>query len=167
MQTLLDRQTNQLPSGPLASEQGQGALLFSLWFSYYTEINTVELFSDTQGLWRQWARGLNSFICLFAVAFSAQSVSQFHCLWQAGTWCHARIQALLSKHTNTYTRGSCICLEECVQLLIRKWIQQHLTRNASIGGLYFHLCIFFLSMPTSAMWDCTCQTYIYIYIFYS
>lgn len=58
------RQTNQLPSGVLACQKGQRALLFSLWFSYYTEINTVELFCHTQGLWthRQWA--LDSFIAL-------------------------------------------------------------------------------------------------------
>lgn len=37
----------------------------------------MELFCDTQGLWRQRARGLTSFICLFSPAFSAQSVSQF------------------------------------------------------------------------------------------
>lgn len=147
MHTLSVRQTNQLPSGFFGWRIGTGSpFVFFLWFSYYTEINTVELFCDTQGLWRQRARGLNSFICLFSLAFSAQSVSQFHCLWQAGAWCHTRIQALLSKHTNTYARGSCICLEECVRLLIRKWIQQELTRNASVAVLHFHF--FPLSIPT-------------------
>lgn len=79
--------------------------------------------------------------------FSAQSASQFHCFWQAGTWCHTGIQALLSKHTNTYTRASRICLEECVQLLIRTWMQQNFTRNASIAALYCHLFIDLFIFP--------------------
>lgn len=57
------------------------------------------------------------------------------------------VTRVFGKHANTYTRSSCICLEECVQLLIRKWIRQRLTGNASIAALFVIYLFIFFSYP--------------------
>lgn len=102
-----DRLTS-CPQGHLACEKGRGALLFSLWFSYYTEINTVELF------WRPRAldpeRASTQIFCLCSLSlFQSPCLHLFH--WQARTRtlstrtpCYALIQALPSKQINKHGR---------------------------------------------------------------
>lgn len=98
------RQTNQLPQGLLACEKGQGALLFSLWFSYYTQINTVELF------WRPGAldpeRASTDFFSLSLFLSQSPYLPLFHCLsdrhTHTRTWCYALIQALPNKQVNKH-----------------------------------------------------------------
>lgn len=128
MQTLslfTTRQTNQHPQGLLAGEKGQRALLFSLWFSYYTEINTVKLFCATQGLWTQREWALNAFISL-----SLPYLLLFPCLFDT----HAHKPHIFRHYqTNSWNYGETRCMhqasvgvEECVQWLIRRRIwQQH------------------------------------------
>lgn len=94
------RQTNQLPQGLLACEKGQGALLFSLWFSYYTQINTVELFWHPRALDPEF----------FSVSQSPY-LPLFHCLsvWQTHTYSHMMLRTYsgiakqTSKQTYTHT----------------------------------------------------------------
>lgn len=100
-------------------------LLFSLWFSYYTEINTVKLFCATQGLWTQREWALNAFISL-----SLPYLLLFPCLFDT----HAHKPHIFRHYqTNSWNYGETRCMhqasvgvEECVQWLIRRRIwQQH------------------------------------------
>lgn len=65
-------QSDLLTSCPKAfwlAKKGPRAPLFSLWFSYYTEINTVKLFCATQRHWTHGELALNAFISFFFFPF--------------------------------------------------------------------------------------------------
>lgn len=99
------RQTNQLPQGLLACEKEQGALLFSLWFSYYTQINTVELFWHPRALDPE--RVSTEFFSLSLFLSVALSLSISLSVWQTHTYSHMMLHtySVIAKQTSkqTYT----------------------------------------------------------------